>query len=329
MPSSESAAAVAGDCAARSSARIDVAGGRSPRSAASLRLRQRRWRTACRAARAGARAGPAESQVQVAHRARGRSCPACAHSWRCSACASSARCSAASPDEWSCRPRLRRRLAVRAGDDAGDAGDRAARCASAGDVESVAVERHARRAQGARRRAGASAASAADERPRATRRRATVCRGARRAATRAGAAPRHVRIDLRRLDALLNLVGELVIVRGRLRAAAAQRRRSGARRGGRRGVAARRRRCRTEILASRHGAGGAGVRPLPAPRARRGARARQGRRLRRWRGRRSSSTARCSTRSASRWCTCCATRWTTASNCPRCGRRRGSRGPGG
>ena len=92
----------------------------------------------------------------------------------------------------------------------------------------------------------------------------------RRSNGKACAQQRSVRIDLRRLDNLMNLIGELVITRGRLVAALGRARRHGARGDGGADVAAR------GGSAGRdhdepHGAGVAGVRPLPAPRARRGA----------------------------------------------------------
>ena len=46
------------------------------------------------------------------------------------------------------------------------------------------------------------------------------------------ARPRHVRIDLRRLDALMDLIGELVIARGRLVQLTGTEGESGADRGG-------------------------------------------------------------------------------------------------
>ena len=106
---------------------------------------------------------------------------------------------------------------------AGDAEiERAAR--SAGDVESVRIERRealpAVPAVAPRQDARAPAEEATLERSITTGRRATDLRDVddtgslveRRTAPRA----RHVRIELSRLDSLLNLIGELVIVRGRL-----------------------------------------------------------------------------------------------------------------
>lgn len=101
---------------------------------------------------------------------------------------------------------------------AGDAEiERAVR--SAGDVESVSIERREPRPAPAPE--GAGGAGGTEERRTTAGRRATdVPREVdefgqpveRREAPRA----RHVRIELSRLDALLNLIGELVIVRGRL-----------------------------------------------------------------------------------------------------------------
>ncbi|MFN0008264.1 MAG: chemotaxis protein CheA, partial [Planctomycetota bacterium] len=90
---------------------------------------------------------------------------------------------------------------------------------SAGDVESVSVERREPRVAAPAESASGEGARGGDRRV-VGGRRATDPRDAdefgqpvdRRATPRA----RHVRIELSRLDALLNLIGELVIVRGRL-----------------------------------------------------------------------------------------------------------------
>ncbi|MBL8997431.1 MAG: chemotaxis protein CheA [Gemmatimonadales bacterium] len=111
---------------------------------------------------------------------------------------------------------------VRLETSAGDAEiERAVR--SAGDVESVSIERREPRPapEGAAGVAGAAGTGVVEDRRTTAGRRATDVPRAvdefgqpveRREAPRA----RHVRIELSRLDALLNLIGELVIVRGRL-----------------------------------------------------------------------------------------------------------------
>ena len=95
------------------------------------------------------------------------------------------------------------------------------------------------------------------------------------------AAPRErrVRIDLRRLDTLMNLIGELVIARGRLAQLASMHCRPGSRRDGQPRLASDRGPAGRDHDVP-HGAGLAGLRPLSAPRARRRAIARQAGRLR-------------------------------------------------
>jgi two-component system, chemotaxis family, sensor kinase CheA len=73
----------------------------------------------------------------------------------------------------------------------------------AGDVELVDVEAASGPTPHQSPAVGQTAAAGAPDAPRP-------------AATAAARAPRHVRIDLRRLDTLMNLIGELVIARGRL-----------------------------------------------------------------------------------------------------------------
>ena len=119
--------------------------------------------------------------------------------------ATSPRCAAAAP------PRSRRR-STRA---VASRGRRGRHVRSAGD------DRRRRGGRPATWRARESRAAAESRRRRRPRRRARRGRGR----------ARHVRIDLARLDALMNLIGELVITRGRLLAAHGGCARSGARRG--------------------------------------------------------------------------------------------------
>ncbi len=95
----------------------------------------------------------------------------------------------------------------------------------------------------------------------------------------AGGRSRHIRVDLRRLDSLMDLIGELVTTRGRLNELAAERKDPA-----------------IDDVAIQVSRLSADLQPSGS------------------RGRRSSSTARSSTSWAIRWCTCCATRWTMASN---------------
>ena len=91
---------------------------------------------------------------------------------------------------------------------------------------------------------------------------------------------RFIRIDVRRLDTLMNLIGELVIARGRLSQIASELGDKTADGDGRRLDAADHRAARRDH-GEPHGAGGAGVRSLSACRARRGALSRQADRVRR------------------------------------------------
>ena len=107
-------------------------------------------------------------------------------------------------------------------DDRPDEESRARRCGPPGTST--------RCASGGRRRDGDGAGEACAEHARTAANGNALRR--RRQRARRGAAAAHVRIDLRRLDTLMNLIGELVITRGRL--AAARRRRSTIRRSPRR-----------------------------------------------------------------------------------------------
>ena len=105
--------------------------------------------------------------------------------------------------------RVRPRLRAPPGDRAAPTTTSSARCARAGDVDEV------RAGETRRRRVPTAPATPASREPRT----AATGDGGRRRHARArqrGAAAAHVRIDLRRLDTLMNLIGELVITRGRL-----------------------------------------------------------------------------------------------------------------
>ena len=124
-----------------------------------------------------------------------------------------------------------------------------------------------------------------------------------------------VRVDAERLDALMHLMGEMVVQRTRLESIAHE--------VGRPAAVRRRRRPRPrgpepagDGHAGAHGAGRERLHALPAHGARPGREARQAGRPAHRRARTPSSTARWSRPSATRWCTWSATRSTTASRRP-------------
>ena len=198
---------------------------RSPGATAkciAARSRRRRCTRSASASRTRAQRGDVDRRG--AARRRARSCAfASRRTRRCAACARSSSCrrseklgevTAIEPSLDAARGRgLRRRLRAPARHDVERRARSKRRVRAAGDVADVQVGEDAA-SRRRRRRAPAPMADAGR-----ARRAAPACR--RPSARRT----RHVRIDVRRLDTLMNLVGELVIARGRLHAA---RRRSSA-----------------------------------------------------------------------------------------------------